>query len=193
MTTKISRRFITFVTIILFLSISACKNENYTPKPRGYFEIKLPVKAYKQYEKNNFYSFEYPEYSFIQENTSEKDWINMVFSQNKATIYLTYITVENNIYDLFSDARDLAYKHTIKADAIKELSFSNDTANVHGVLYDIKGNVASNIQFFVTDSTKHFLRGSLYFNVRPNKDSLAPVIDFIKEDIIHLMETTQWK
>ncbi|NOZ45910.1 MAG: gliding motility lipoprotein GldD, partial [Chlorobi bacterium] len=71
--------------------------------------------------------------------------------------------------------------------------FINYDDNVYGILYDIKGNAASSINFFVTDSTQHFLRGALYFNSKPNKDSLAPVVDFIRKDIVHLMETFKWK
>ena len=80
------------------------------------------------------------------------------------------------------DSRTMAYKHTIKADAIMETLYSNDTSRVHGILYEIKGNAASSLQFWVTDSSRNFIRGSLYFNVEPNKDSLAPVISFFKEE-----------
>ena len=91
------------------------------------------------------------------------------------------------------DSRKLAYKHSIKADAIGERFFQNDEHHVYGILYEIKGNAASPLQFAITDSTRHFLRGALYFNSIPNKDSLAPVIDFIKEDMMQLMETVSWK
>jgi gliding motility-associated lipoprotein GldD len=83
--------------------------------------------------------------------------------------------------------------HITKADAINE-QLINDVGNrIFGILYDLKGNTASAVQFYVTDSVKHYLRGSLYFESEPNADSLAPVIDFFREDVIHLIETLKWK
>jgi len=110
----------------------------------------------------------------------------------KGKIHLSYKTIHNNFNELMEDSRRLAYKHTIKADAINEQMFIDDEKHVFGILYDIQGDAASSIQFFATDSTTHFLRGSLYFNVIPNKDSLAPVVSFVKKDIIKLMETLSW-
>jgi gliding motility-associated lipoprotein GldD len=94
---------------------------------------------------------------------------------------------------MLEDSRELAYKHTIKAESINEKIFLKPGRNVYGMLYEIEGNTASSVQFYLTDSTKHFLRGALYFNIQPNKDSLAPVINFVKEDIKILMETFKWK
>jgi gliding motility-associated lipoprotein GldD len=108
-------------------------------------------------------------------------------------IYLTYKPVENDLNTHLEDSREFVYKHTVMADAIEEIRFENDSLNVYGILYELSGNTASAVQFFLTDSTSHFLRGSLYFNVPPNKDSLAPVIDFIRDDIVYLMESFQWK
>jgi len=90
-------------------------------------------------------------------------------------------------------ARALAYKHTLKADAITEKVFIKPEQNVYGTVYEISGNAASSLQFFLTDSTNHYLRGALYFNAEPNKDSLAPLIDFVREDIIVLIESFEWK
>jgi gliding motility-associated lipoprotein GldD len=94
---------------------------------------------------------------------------------------------------MMEDARSLAYKHTVKADAIDERIFSNSEKKVYGVLYDIRGNSASSIQFFLTDSTKHYIRGALYFRVEPNKDSLAPAVDFFTKDVIEFIESFEWK
>jgi len=92
------------------------------------------------------------------------------------------------------DSRKLAYQHSVKAEAINEKLVKRDTAKVFGLLYDIEGlNTASSVQFFLTDSTNHFLRGALYFNLVPRNDSLSPVIKFIKKDITHLIETFKWK
>jgi len=83
--------------------------------------------------------------------------------------------------------------HIIKADAINEISFSKPENKVYGILYDLKGNTATAVQFFLTDSLKHFLRGSLYFSAEPNSDSLAPVIEFFRDDIVHMIETLNWE
>ena len=103
------------------------------------------------------------------------------------------MNVDDNLSLLTEDAHRLAYKHSVKADAIEEKLWNNPDKEVYGIIYNIKGNAASSVQFFLTDSIRHYLRGSLYFYSQPDKDSLAPVIDFFREDIIHLVETLEWK
>lgn len=193
---KYSRKIVSLAICLLSLFVFACK-QNYTPKPRGYFRINLPKKVYKTTEKKMGlpYSFEYPKYSFLQKKTAlpkTNYWFNIVFPKLNAKIYLSYKSVNKNIDNLTKDAREFVYKHTVKADAIVETPYENKDKKVYGLLYEIKGDAASNIQFYLTDSTKHFLRGALYFNNLPNKDSLAPVVDFIRKDILHLIETVKW-
>jgi gliding motility-associated lipoprotein GldD len=106
-----------------------------------------------------------------------------------ATIYLSYQPVRDNLSELLDDAHIFAYKHDVKANAIEPRFIPTKSDDVTGLLYDIEGNTASAVQFFVTDSISHFLRGSLYFYSAPNSDSLAPLIDFFKKDIEHLIET----
>ncbi|MCK5169644.1 MAG: gliding motility lipoprotein GldD, partial [Bacteroidales bacterium] len=108
-------------------------------------------------------------------------------------IHISYKTIDNNLNQILEDTRKLVYKHTIKADAINEKMFIKPEKKVYGILYEIEGNAASPMQFFLTDSINHYLRGALYFNVEPNKDSLAPVLDFVREDIIVLIESFEWK
>lgn len=183
--------------IIAFLIIGAiitciCCNKATAPRPRGYFRIDFPEKTYKQYDGECPFKFEIPAYSFLIKE-KEDCWFDIYFPQYKATVYMTYLQVNNDLDTLLNDAHDFAYKHTIKADAIEENIFEKDSAQVYGCLYNIKGNVASQVQFFLTDSTDHFMRGSLYFDAHPNKDSLAPVVDFIRDDIEHFMESFEWK
>jgi len=109
-----------------------------------------------------------------------------------ANIYLTYKQVDSNLNELLEENHKLAYDHSIKSDGITEKLYTNPDKRIYGIMYDIKGNSASNIQFFVTDSTTHFLRGSLYFNNIPNADSIAPVKNYIQEDIQILMESLKW-
>jgi gliding motility-associated lipoprotein GldD len=124
---------------------------------------------------------------------AEPCWINIEFPEFDGKIHISYKAVDQNLNDFTEDSRTLTYKHTIKADAIKETVYTNPDLEVHGILYDIKGNAASSVQFYLTDSNNHFLRGSLYFNVQPDKDSLAPVVAFFRQDIIHLIESFKWK
>ncbi len=184
-------KFLPFILLLTF----ACNNTN-PPKPRGYFRISLPEKEYSQIDTSLPYQFESPEYTRLKPDKSDQSqpyWGNLVFPRFDAKIYLSYKKIEDNLYQLYEDNRELAFKHTVKADAIKERMFNSPENNVHGILYEIQGNTASPIQFYVTDSTQHFLRGSLYFNTVPNKDSIAPVLEFIRQDIIHMIETLKWR
>ena len=195
MKTSILNFKINYFLLFLFLIISSSCSENYTPKPRAYFRISFPEKKYESFDEGAPFKFEIPEYSAVLKDSSdmaEKWWYNLVFPKMKGTIHLSYKNIDKNLNKYIEDSRSLVYKHTIKADAINEQTFINKEKKLYGVLYEIKGNAASPYQFFVTDSTKHFIRGALYFNVHPNKDSLAPVFKFIKKDIIHLMESVEW-
>jgi gliding motility-associated lipoprotein GldD len=178
----------------LFMAVSSCK-EKYTPKPKGYIRINYPVKKYISYHARQGYSFEYPDYAKIIDDSSHMhpDWINIEFPQFDGKVYLSYIKINGNPGKNADESRDLAYKHTIKAESIEESLINIPEKNVFGIFYDIKGNAASSIQFFVTDSMTNFLRGSLYFNTQPNQDSLAPVIYFIRQDIDHFIKSLQWK
>jgi len=193
-TIKISA-FWKLLPLLILLSLSFCKR-NYTPRPPGYMRIDFPDKAYRIYDSICPYLFEYPVYGKVITDTgriAEPCWINIEFKEFGGKIHISYKPVSNNVNKFIEDSRTLAYKHTIKADAIRETVFTNDSARVYGLLYEIKGDAASSIQFYLTDSNRHFLRGSLYFNVQPDADSMAPVIDFFMEDIMHLIETTEWK
>lgn len=190
---RIVQHLIFVFAAVLFLA--GCSNPK-IPKPYGYFRIALPEKKYIHYDAPCSYSIEYPAYSVINlrpGNAKDTCWMDIEFPTFKAKIHLTYFTVNNNLSTLTESARELAYKHTIKADAIEEKVWTNDSTDVYGILYDLKGNTASAVQFFVTDSTRHYLRGSLYFMAEPNEDSLLPVITFLRQDIVHLIETLNWK
>ena len=181
--------------LALLVMAAAC-NRGYTPKPTGYLRIDYPEKAYKLYDAQPWYSFEIPTYAYVEQDTSpgaDPGWINVVIPDLNGKIHLSYKPVHNNLGEYITDSRTLAYKHAVKAEGIEESPFIERDQRRYGMVYDLEGDVASAVQFFVTDSTRHFLRGSLYFNAPPNRDSLNPVIDFLREDIIHLIETTRWK
>ncbi len=193
MTSK-KHEIIPLVAICLALSMFSC-NSNSVPKPRGHFRIDLPVKEYIRFDSICPFTFEYPVYSLIKQEPGmdEYCWFNIEFPDYKGKLHLSYMDVSNNLKLLTDDAHKLAYKHSVKADAIEEKLWINDEKSVYGIIYLISGDAASSVQFFVTDSLSHYLRGSLYFDAQPDKDSLAPVIQFFREDIVHLIETLEWK
>lgn len=170
--------------------------ELFSPKPRGYFRIAFPEKNYSRYSESCPYTFEIPHYAVMVPNPSkntEPCWQNLEFTPFKATLYLSYKAVNNNLSTYLDDAHEFANRHQIKASGVEQIAIVKDSAKVYGLLFDIGGNTASSVQFYLTDSTRHFLRGSLYFNCNPNSDSLKIVIDFLRKDILHLIETTHWK
>lgn len=188
------------LVMLLFASCGPADDDAdiYTPKPQAYFRIDLPKRTYSRYTASCPYSFEFPNNAAVSVDSSRKAepcWVNIDYPTLRARIYLSYKNVDGKdaIKKLLEDTRSLVYKHTVKADDISEKAFVDDTKKVYGNMYEIGGNAASNVQFFVTDSTRHFLRGALYFNCPPNADSLAPVISYIKEDVVKIMETMEWK
>ena len=181
------------VTAIMAMSFAGCK-KSYTPKPRSYFGIDFPEKQYQPYISDCQYGFEVPVYAtVIPFRGKEPCWINIDFPAYKGTIHITYKKLNNDLNQHVEDIHTLAYKHIIKADDIIEQPFAFPERKVYGMIYDIKGNTASSMSFFATDSSDHFLSGALYFRVIPNKDSLAPVISFFSADVKHLIETIYWK
>lgn len=169
---------------------------NIVPKPRGHFRIDLPAKSYVTYDNACPFIFEYPaigKISYDVGKITEPCWFNIEFPEYKAKIHISYKMVNNNLPVILEESHEFAYNHAIKADAITEQPWINSENNVYGILYDIKGNAASSVQFYLTDSVKNFIRGALYFSVQPDEDSLAPVIKYFRDDIIHMVETLKWK
>jgi len=180
--------------IVLFVSLTLVGCSNSTPKPRGYFRIELTEKQYSKANLDEPITFEYPSnVAKIVRHRGNDEFFDIVYPKYNARIYCSYKKIENNFYNISEDSRTFVYKHAIKADAISEQPYENPEKKMYGILYQIKGNTASQVQFLLTDSTKHFLRGALYFNNRPNKDSIAPVADYITTDIVRIMETAEWK
>jgi gliding motility-associated lipoprotein GldD len=182
-----------FIGIIL-IAMGSCQKE-YTPKPRGYFRIDFPEKSYHKLNQNLPYSFEIADYSKASAPSTpmaDSGWITISTPANKTDLHLSYAQLNDDLKKHMEESRRLAYDHSIKADAIEERLFINPDKNVFGTIYYIEGNAASPIQFYLTDSATHFLRGALYIREIPNIDSIRPVIDFLRPDIIHLIETTSW-
>ena len=173
------------------LSVSQCGGGDPTPKPYGYFHIEIPKSEYRSLPDEFVYDFEFSQYAQIQKR-EEANWINVIYPRYDASIHLTYKPLSEGIKTLSEESRGLAFVHTDRADGIRESVFHDPEKNVHGILYVIDGNAASNLQFYMTDSTRHFLRGALYFNSAPNFDSIQPVREMIEKDVIHLIESLEW-
>ena len=189
-------------TIVIVLSmtlvVTSCTDQDYYPKPRGYFRIDLPENEYRAFDSTFPYAFQYPEYAAItfDEYTRQNPyWMNLDYPQYKGRIHISYKSLEDyKLYVLTEDTRHMAFKHAPKAMGIKESLYANAKQDVFGMTYHIQGkDAASPYQFYLTDSTNHFVRGALYFNVVPNNDSLQPVIDLMIHDIKHLFDTFAWK
>jgi gliding motility-associated lipoprotein GldD len=180
--------FLLFATICI--SIVSCKDD-VLPKPKGYLSLNYPEPKYISFDKTCGYSFDYNTISSIQDKGNCN--FHIVYPKLKATVYLNYRAVNKNIDALLRDAQKLTYEHVVKADGITEQPFVNKEHKTYGMFYEVAGNAASQSQFYVTDSTKHFLMGSIYFYAKPNFDSVLPASQYIKNDLRVLMESLKWK
>ncbi len=190
-----------FIIFCLSYTIFLSCNSTFVPKPRGYFNIPLPQHQYQVFNQPGFpYSFEIPVYAKVVQDTTFFDakpenpwWINIDFPQFSSRIYISYKDLASNDFGkMVNDAFKMTYKHTTKATSIND-SLMQTPNGLHGVFFSVGGNAATGKQFFLTDSIKHFLRGALYFDTTPNEDSLAPVSNFLQQDLQHLINTFKWK
>lgn len=194
------QRFWGIIAIIAFWA-TACGEDTYTPKPRGFPRVVFPTKEYQAFDKNYCkFGFEYPKYAQIVQDTTYFDdkpindcWFDIYIPQYEARIHCSYYTIDkvNTLEKMHNDAFVLAGKHNIKADYIDEIPVQKPN-HVSGFVFNIEGAAASPFQFYLTDSTKHFVRGALYCKAAARPDSLQPVFDFVKKDIMHMINTFEW-
>ena len=178
------------VLLVSSISFMSCKDE-ILPKPKSYLRLDYPEAKYVNFENECLFVFEMNEDAVIKK---DKDCgLSITYPKMKATIFLTYQPVNNNINNLLREAQTLTYKHVIKADDILEQPYLNADKKVYGMFYQVNGNAATNSQFYATDSTRHFVTGSVYFYAKPNFDSIMPAASYIKNDMQRLMETMKWK
>jgi gliding motility-associated lipoprotein GldD len=182
-------KYTSLFIIISFLLIS-CGGE-LLPKPKGFLRLEYPKASYNQMQTDCPYTFEKNELAVI--DPKQNCWMNLEYPALNGTLHLSYVTVNGNLDVLLQDVQKLTYEHAVKADAIEPTVYENEVQGVYGMVYEVEGNAASQAQFYVTDSTKHFLTGSLYFNVRPNYDSIFPAVVYIKKDIRTLIESLKWR
>lgn len=195
------KRLLLILVLIPFCFIIHSCNSPFTPKRVGYFAIPFPKKEYQLFDQPGYpYTFEYPVYStvtkdstFFEQTTENPWWININFPSFNGRIYVSYKEIGKNRFDtLIKQAFALTGKHTSKAYSIDD-SLINTSNGIHGVYFTVGGDVATANQFFLTDSTKHFFRGALYFDATPNADSLGIVNHFLMEDVKHLINSFKWR
>ncbi len=204
---------------IIIISYSASCNSTYTSKRKGYLKVDFPKKEYVKFEESGFpYAFEYPVYArvvkdstYFENNPGNPYWINIDFPLFRGKIFISYKTIGgrsiykiktpsgykdsvgiNSFENMVNDSYKMTYKNDIKAYSIED-SIIHTPNNITGISFSLTGNVATAKQFFLTDSTRHFLRGALYFDAAPNEDSLRPVNEFLLQDMKHLINTLQWR
>lgn len=164
------------------------------PKPKGFLSLNYPDAAYRTFDADCPYVLEINKLSVAESSPGGKKCaVNLNYELLDGTLFLTYQPVKGNLDSLLRDAQRLPLQHTIKADAIEGDVYTNPYHKTYGMFYEVSGDAASQAQFFLTDSVDHFLTGSVYFNARPNYDSLRPAAAYLKQDIRHLMETVRWK
>ena len=195
---KIHKLIIPLAVMTLVIIAVSCDDSNsYLPKPRGYFRIDLPEKAYTRVDTIEKYSFECPDYALItydRYSPDEKNWINIEMPTFKGSIHLTHKVVNDNLGEYLEDVHSMLTKHLQKANGVRDSLIINDEHHVYGLFIEMDGKgVATPMQFYLTDSTSNFVRGALYFNFQPDNDSMQPVINFIREDIDHMINTFEWK
>jgi len=178
--------------------VSCTGNHDYSPKPRGYFRIMFPKREYQQYNAGCPFTFVYPKYARIEPDRNKDAkpcWLNMQFPQFNGTLHLSYehIQSKKEFDQLVEDAHKLSFKHTVKATSIDEGVIAYPDRKIYGIYYTIDGNAASSLQFYLTDSTKNYIRGALYFNSEPRLDSIQPVLNFVKQDVNIMIKSFRWR
>lgn len=177
--------------IIILLMVCMSCGEETLPKPKAFLSLQYNPSTYKELSLQRPYSFE------VSSNAVEKDepkkWIKIQYPRLSASLDITYRKIDENLRELIVESEKLVFKHAVKAEQITSNNYTNDKLKVYGTIHEITGNAASQIQFHLTDSINHFVKGALYFDTKPNYDSILPAVAYVKEDILRIIETFEWK
>lgn len=182
-----------FALFVIFLTVGCSDNENYVPKPPTYLKINLPERTYETYQDDCNFTFNKPSYFNVKsakQNACNKD---ITFEGLDGTLHLSVIDMDTSIATYVNYANDKVGEHKVKATSIRDTTIIRSEDRVFGTFFELQGNVASPFQFYVTDSTDRFFSGVVYFNSRPNYDSIKPTLDFVRKDLIEFMNTIDWK
>lgn len=184
------KSFLIVSLLVTGFVMNSCKNDIF-PKPKSYLNLEYPTVTYHRFQNDCPYSFAISKESAIEFKSGCRAMIS--YPKLNANVHITYRRVQNDLKQILLEADKLTTKHTVKADAIIPHPFENKEKKVYGVLFDVQGESASNVQFHVTDSSKHVLTAALYFKVQPNYDSIFPAVEYIKNDMIKMMESFEWE
>ena len=182
---------ISLLSLVFSLFFVVSCTDDVLPKPKAYLSLEYPKKSYQKLSLKRPYSFDVSENAIVVDQ--QKKWLKIKYPNLKASIDITYRPVNNNLKELLKEAEKLVFKHAVKAEQIIPKDFTNFDSRVFGSIYEITGNAASHLQFHITDSTNNFIKGALYFYAKPNYDSILPAVAYIKEDVLKIIETTEWK
>jgi gliding motility-associated lipoprotein GldD len=181
------------VVVIVSLLCSCGGSQNPVPKPPTYLELNLPDRTYSHFEDSSCgYSFEKPNYFEMNKVKGSECNKDISFGKLNGTLHLSVIDMDTSLATYVNYAIDKVGEHKVKATAIMDTSIIRSEDNVYGTFFELQGNVASPFQFYVTDSTDRFYSGVVYFNSRPNYDSILPSLNFVKKDLLHFMSTINW-
>lgn len=189
------RKLLPILLLLMPIIFGSCHRRS-TPKPLGYFRIAIPDTSYAFTQLRGYpYAFRLSDNAFVEDHPAEGEryWIDIQYPTLNATIHCSYKPIKNNFRTLSRDAQEFLYKHSTVASAIPAQEYANPENHVWGLYYELHGNTATPIQFVLTDSTKHFFRGSVYCNCIPNQDSLAPIYEYLKQDVRMIMESMKWR
>jgi len=189
-------------TFFLLIVLSASCSQDYSPKPKGYFHINLPEPAYYDYAGSQYFKFSFSNQALVEDaknipiEMKDKNGtgLNIYYPRLHSQIYCSYFRINKEDFPVFlKESQQMVYNREKKAKGVKELEFSNPEQKVYGVVYEIQGEAISPIQFVISDSTNSFFRGALFFDTFYNRDSIAPVLEYINKDIQIMMESFRWK
>jgi len=181
----------TIFSLIIIAVLLSCNSET-LPKPKSYLKLQYPETTYNTLNSDCPFSIEISRNATV--SVQENCWLSINYPTMNAKVHLTYRKVDNNLLEILREIEKLTFEHTVKADAIPDARpYEDYSKKVFAKLYNIEGNVATNVQFRATDSVNHVLAGALYFYAKPNYDSILPAVKYIEKDIIHLVETLKWK
>jgi gliding motility-associated lipoprotein GldD len=191
-----------FIAFILFISFLSCKKEQETfmPKPKGYHYISLPEHSYKQLEGDYPYTFQVSEQAVVEKDKhflAQPSWIEIKYPQFGAEIDISYKVIGNNpdsLAGFIATSHKLSYKHRTNATRIDEYEASAGLdQKTHAMVFELEGEIPSPLHFYAHDIGNNFLRAALYLDTSHKNDSLQPIIEYLKVDMIHVMNTLEWK
>ena len=180
-----------FLYLVPVLILAFACGEDAIPKPKAMLRLEYDREPLTALESDCPFTFEYNTISSVE--WKEQCALDLLYPEMKGAIFITYKKIDGDLRQLLTDAQKLSYEHVVKADNITEQPFVNPDEQVYGMFYSVQGNAASQAQFYATDSTRHFITGSLYFYARPNYDSIYPAAVYLQRDMRRILESLEWK